>query len=194
MPYQGITARSIGQLENQSAAGKHNFSNNDYSTCEKNVASVCELPSIQNVTIDGVNSHNRKNYLEICRMPRSGAARTLIKCENTPNTCKLIVNAEIYVYYKVSCMWPPFKIPFSTKHVEVRQVLKLWTEISTSFKRHRNVTWATYNLQLNDTDARSHIESFYDITEETLPGYVSFDISGMAQHWVTGEENHGVLL
>ncbi len=153
-----------------------------------------ELPSIQDVTIDGVNSHNRKNYLEIGRMARSGAARTLIKCENIPKSCKLIVNAEIYVYYKVSCMWPPFKILFSTKHVEVRQVLKLWTEISTSFKRHRNLTWATYNLQLNDTDARSHIESFHDITEETLPGYVSFDISGMAQHWVTGEENHGVLL
>ena len=122
-------------------------------------------------------------------MARSGTARTLIKCENIPKSCKLVVNAEIGIPHVA-----PFKILFSTKHVEVRQVLKLWTEISTSFKRHRNLTWATYNLQLNDTDARSHIESFHDITEETLPGYVSFDISGMAQHWVTGEENHGVLL
>ncbi len=74
-------------------------------------------------------------------MARSGTARTLIKCENIPKSCKLVVNAEIGIPHVA-----PFKILFSTKHVEVRQVLKLWIEISTSFKKHRNLTWATLDM------------------------------------------------
>ncbi len=195
MSFKGVTARSIGRLENHNATGNHNNSVNDYSNCENNVATVYELPSIQDVTIDGINTHEKKNYLEIGKMPRSGIARTLIKFEKIPKSCELVVNAEMYVYYKESHIWPPRKMPFNTKSIELRQVLKSWTETeATSFKRHRKQNWATLNLQLNDTDARSHIESFHNITENTLPGYISFDITGMTQRWITGEENHGVLL
>ena len=92
-------------------------------------------------------------------------------------------------------MWAKFKVPFEPKFVEVRQVLKEWKETeATCDNRHGHVKWATPYLELNETDAMAQKESVRIISESTGFGYVSFDITCMAQRWLTGDGNYGVLL
>ena len=190
--YGSVSARSIN-FEDTPLNKSSNISN---FTCENNTVSVYELPSIQDVTVDQINYHNINNDLAVGRMRRYVNARALLKFEDLPKSCKLVVNAEMHLYYNRTYQWKTYPYVERTKSVEVRQVVRAWTEkeamdaISSNDRQWRNSF-----LAMDTMAAKTKVESFYNITDSfTPPRYMSFDITDLAQRWLIGQENYGVML
>jgi len=191
--HRNVLARSIGLGETLHSKS----SNSSQLKCDNNTVSVHELPSVQDVTVDQINYHNNNNDLAVGKMWRYVNARALLKFADLPKSCKLVVNAEMHLYYSNrTYLWRRYPYPDHVKSVQVRQVVRTWTEEEAlAAISSNNIQWRDGFLAADTNTAKTRVEASFNITEKLTPhGYVSFDLTNLAQRWLTGQENYGVLL
>ena len=156
------------------------------------------LQTTADVTLESLKNRNDLNFLSVGKKPRFPLKRALLKFQDIPESCKYVEKAEMFVYYFEAHkeMWQSNAYaPFVPRKIEVRQVLKNWTETeATLLQRLEHTNWKRSYLEFNDTDARTDADDYHTIYPEEATGYIKFDVTTMAQKWSTGEGNFGLIL
>lgn len=156
------------------------------------------LEAIADVTLGSSYNLNYRDYLSVGKETRLPLARSLLKFEDIPESCKYVEKAEVVVYYFAAhrARWQnDMSAPFVFRQIQVRQVLKDWKEAEATQKyRMGDVKWKKQYLEYNDTDAATDADDSLTLFPDTPFGYVKLDITPTAQRWFAGEDNFGVIL
>ena len=169
-----------------------------YSCSPSGDHTLCRLEATGDVWLEGSSNKNSYNFLIAGIHPGYPLKRSLLKFEDIPTTCREIVSANMYVHYwyahKASFM-SEAQVPWIPRPVQVRQVLKSWSETeATPSLRFRNTPWGVQYLGVDNTDASSHVDDTYTFSRGHPAGYTSWNITHTAISWLSGQPNHGVLL
>ncbi len=159
---------------------------------------LCRLEATGDVWLEATSNKKNYDFLIVGKHPGYPLKRTLIKFEDIPQKCKKIKSATMNVYYwyahKASWMTNA-QVPFISRPIEVRQVLKSWKESeATSSRRFNGASWSQPYLGLDGTDAKSFIDDTQTVSKATSRGFITWDITTTASNWIAGEQNYGVVM
>ena len=157
---------------------------------------VHKLKSTADVTINSGTNLNQHDYVAMGRMPRHTLSRALLQFQAIPESCKYVAKAEMFVYYYRAYLWHRYRMPFSPKTVEVRQVLSDWKEGEATWTNsNAGKQWGKPGLGLNNTDAAEMPEEdTHTVTQHTESNFLKFDVTSVAQRWTAGDQDFGFLL
>ena len=159
---------------------------------------LCHLLATEDVFIYNSLNQNHFDFLIVGLHPRYPLKRSLLKFEDIPPTCNVILQANMYVHYwyahKASFL-SESEVPWIPRPIEARQILKSWRENeATRFKRLVNSQWNLPYMDLNDIDARSDIDDIRTISRNTSRGFISWNVTKTAANWLAGQPNNGIVL
>ena len=156
------------------------------------------IEATADVWLENGRNYNYNNFLIVGLIPQYPKKRSLLKFEDIPSSCEQVISAHMYLYYWYAhkASWQTEQqAPFIPRPLQVRQVLKSWTENqATRYNRFHSAPWSTSYLGLDDTDAKSYVDDTLTISNRDSPGYVKWNITYAARNWKNGQNNYGVII
>lgn len=166
-------------------------------SCSCSPVTLCRLDATEDVIVYS-STQNHFNFLIVGLHPYYPLKRSLLKFEDIPSTCSKVVRATMHVHYwyahKASFLSETV-VPWIPRPLEAHQVLKSWEEAQVTWDvRFSGAPWSEPYLGLDNTDASSVIADTQVISRSTRSDYISWDITAVAENWLAGQPNYGILL
>ena len=152
---------------------------------------ICHLEAVADTWLEGTSPKHASNILIVGKHPGFDFKRTIIKFKDIPQ-CDQVVRANMYVNYWTTSGG----VPFMSRPIEVRRLLKRWEEtVATSVRRTTTEDWGVVYVGFDGVDATLQANSVETVHNgREVGGYLEWDVTLAATNWAHVDANHGVIL
>lgn len=164
-----------------------------------NNKTICRLEAVADTWLEGSYQRDGYNFVVVAKHPGYDLKRTIMKFEDFPSSqCSQVVRAHMYVSY-----WYAHKdsgstiyqVPFISRPIQVRQLLRHWDEKeATSIQATSTTEWNVKYVGFDGVDADIGVNDVQTVHNERPRGFLEWDITLAAENWSHGDANHGVIL